>query len=274
MSKTLQTLANDWHQSHPYEKSILSVVPSSPFLSEIEDSLMAIYVASHYDYKVYKSASTTSVYDMDIDAWTFRKKTIDEELKKEGESLEKLSKKFAELQTFLDPTLHDEDEEEEDEEEVPDLHKEKGKQRIVAQVNKTSVKSKKEQEKQMAKQAKITQANMASSQEKLFSLQKEIEDLDRKIECYGQYREASLGFSRMMKRIVTDFEQRQDFPVLIKELADLHAYYDTIRRRYVPAEKCKGHAKGLCDVHHLPLSTPLLREQKEGWGVRCALYPK
>lgn len=276
MSKLLKQLGDDWHQSHPYEKLIQSVVPSTQYAKEIEDSLISIYVASHYDYKVYKTPTNHSVYDVDIDIWKYRQKEIAKESKKEEETLEKLGKKFAELQKFLDPSLQKEEAEEEEEEEEEaqvELPSEKGKQRIVAQVNKVSLKSKKEQEKQTAKEAKITQANMARSQDNLLSLQKETEELAKKIEYYEHYHFASLGFSRTMKRIVHSFEETQDLKVLIQELADLHAYYDMIRRRYVSQDKCKGSGKGLCETHYLPLSTPVLAEQKEGWLVRCALHP-
>lgn len=275
MSNLLKQLGDDWHQSHPYEKLVLSVVPSSPYVKEIEDTLISIYVDSHYGYKAYKSATQSSVYDRDIDIWTAQKKTIDTDMKKEEDILEKLSQKFAELQKFLDPSAQEEEEEEEDEEEeeLVAVPKERGKERILSQVNKASVKSKREQEKQMAKQAKITQANMATAQEKLLSLQKEKEELEKKILYYGHYRDASLGFSNSMKRIVQSFERTQDLETLVKEVADLHAYYDMIRRRYVPQDRCKGSAKGLCETHYLPLYTPVLAQQKEGWSVRCALHP-
>jgi chromosome segregation ATPase len=274
MATLLKQLGDDWHKSHPYEPLIRKVLPSTPYLSEIEDSLCSVYVAAHNDFKIYKTPTNHTVYDMDIDIWTDRKKKIQEEMKHEEDTLEKLAKKFADVQKFIDPTLVEEEGEEDEEEDVIlPVERGSGKQRLVPQLNKTSVKTKKQEEIRMAKQANLTKANMASCQEKLMSLQKETEEIEKKIDYYGHYRDASLGFSRSMKRLIQSYEQIQDLEALIKELADLHSYYDMMRRRYVPKGTCSGSREGLCETHLLPLRPAIYSSTGMTVSSRCSLYP-
>jgi len=273
MSNLLKTLGDDWHAPHPYLKLIQTVVPTSSNVEDIENYLTQVYVEEHYDYKLYKNPSKHTVYDHDIDRSEVLKKKVQEEMKRESETLEKLCKKMEELQQFLDgiegygEALEDDAEEEEEIVQAP--RQEKGKQ-PKAQVlsGKEAVKAKKLEEQRQMKLAKSTKSSMATCQQRLLDLQEEAEKHDLLIRLYTGYRNADWYWQTIMKKIVANYSVSKDIETLIRDIDVGLTEYKRMRKRSAPNEPCKGEGEGLCQTHLLPLHT--IRWSEKGVSIAFA----
>jgi hypothetical protein len=284
MTSILKKLGDNWHVSCPYEKLILSVLPTTKYVREIEDCLISVYVEEHYDFKKYKTPVKYSIYDTELDRCKDTIQELQDDMKKEEETLNKLTKKFEELECSLGrgPSDNDEEEDEEEEDSGDDsiaLSK-GGKQdakmsiQVVGKNAKQALREAKEEKLRKEKQVKATKSNMAVCQEKLVSMQKEIEMLEKKISYYNYYREADLGYQATIKKLIQTYEKDNDVSKLIQGLDDMLTYYHMIRRRYIPTanQGCSG-LTGLCESHLLPLKAVKYSERGEILSSRCSLHP-
>jgi hypothetical protein len=273
MSNLLKTLGDDWHHPHPYWKLIQSVVPSSNHIEEIEKCLTSIYVEGHYDYKLYKNTTKHTIYDLDISKAEMMKKEVEDSMKRESDSLEKLCKKMEELQKFLDGVESDKEEEEEEEEEeeitvkARGLQQEKGKQAQTQPLTgKETERAKKLDLQKKMHLAKSTKTLMANAQQKLFDLQKESEKHDLLIRLYSGYRDSDFYYQSAMKKIVLEYESSQDLEKLIHDIDMFLTEYKKMRKRVAPPIPCQGEGKNLCEAHLLPLGPTKWTEK----GIPCA----
>lgn len=273
----LKTLGDDWHNYHPYYKLILSSAPDTKHVEEIEKLLFAIYEAEHYGFKKYTTSVVGTIYDMDIDTWKGRITKLTDEMKKEEETLEKLTKKFEELEGFIRPGSQEGEEEEEEDDEVDDTPapKEQGKQRVIATAknSKNAQLAAKEEAKKKAHLAKVTKSNMATSQQKLMDMQKELLLLEKRITYYGHYQYADIGHQRSFRRLALDYEKDLDAAKLIRGISEMLDYYHMIRRRYISDAPCSGTYKGLCDTHYLPLYPTAYSKDGDVTSCHCSLHP-
>jgi hypothetical protein len=276
----LTKLGDDWHSPHVYAKLILSVLPDTKNLEEIEHCLTGIYVDSHYDYKLYKNTSKYTVYDLEIDMCEHKKKEVLEKQKREEEAFETLCKKLQEIQVQLPEhaaTMVDEEEEEEEEEEVV-IHKSqlsKGAQPKTkeGQTSKAAMLAEKAKIQKLQKQYTTTKSCMATSQEKLMTLQNEADELDLKSIVYKGYQQANWYYLSTMRTIVLSYEKTKDITELIKRLDTMLNEYNAMRRRVAPHGVCSGEDK-LCKTHYLSL-VPMKYVEKDGrpYDFRCVMYP-
>lgn len=255
MSELLLKLGNDWHASNVYDKLILSVVPKTKHKERIQHYLYTIYVDSHYDYKPWRQAAQGTVYDMDIDLSKGMRKNLEEKYAKEEETFKKLCEKFESLGGTEGEGDAPEEHEEEDTNEEEDSVQEKSQKdtKILTKAGgKQALLQAKEKERLRLSQLKNTKANMATTQQNLMDIQKEIEMIDTKITYYGHYQYADRGLSISLRKIILEYAKTKDDETLIRQLDDIIDYYEMIRRRYVPKDPCQG-LKGLCETHYLPL---------------------
>lgn len=270
----LKSLADDWHRSNPYHKLILSAAPETKHVEQIEKLLFAIYEAEHYGFKKYATSAVYTIYDMDIDMWKAKISRLHVETKKEEETLEKLTKKFAELEGFIRPEDVEEEEDDEEAEETP-APKEQGKQHVIATAKstKSAQLAAKEEAKKKAHLAKVTKSNMATAQQKLIDMQKEVLQLEKRVAYYGHYQYADIGHQQTFRRLALAYEKDQDVKKLIQGISDMLDYYHMIRRRYIPEGPCAGSPKGLCETHCLPLYATSYTKDGHVATSECSLHP-
>lgn len=281
MSNLLQKLGEDWHNPHPYESLIHTILPNTEKThgEEIEWCLISLYVDEHNGFKNSKSESKHTIYDLELDVLRAKKTKLEEEYKKEEDIFEKICKKFEEmgastkLQTSDEPK---EESEEEKEKEVEDTYVEapQQKDKPIQKSSKETLRLTKEREKRDAVLAKSIKSSMATSQEKLMELRKELDQLEDHQRCYKQYQGAAWYYLGAIKKAVVAYESKKDIEVLVKELDSILRNYNTFLRRGILNERCSGDVKGLCEKHYLPMRNPYLYEKNEGWTVKCKLYPE
>ena len=259
MTDLLTTLGDDWHTPHVYAKLILSVVPNTTHLEDIEHCLTGIYVDSHYDFKLYKNTSKYTVYDLEIDVCEGKKKNILDQQAREEEAFENLCKKLQEIQVQLPEHAEsmNQEEEEEDEEEEEIEHapqKMKGAQPKPksGQISKATLLAEREKMQKLKKQYTTTKSCMATSQEKLVALQAELDELERKSIVYRGYQQANWYYLTAMRNIVLNYEKNKDIQELIQRLENMLVVYNDMRCRVAPQGPCQG-LSGLCKTHYLPL---------------------
>lgn len=281
MTDLLTKLGDDWHTPHVYAKLILSVVPNTTHLEEIEHCLTGIYVDSHYDFKLYKNTSKYTVYDSEIDKCVFRKKELEDQYKRESEAFDNLIKKMKEIQAQLPEhaeAVDEEDNEEEDEEE--DVYEHKSQQAKGAQPkakeginSKAAMLAEKAKQQKLQKQFVTTKTCMASSQDKLVNLQKEIDEVDIKTTVYKGYQQANWYYLVAARNTVLHYEKNKDIQELIQRLDSMLMEYEFMRRRVAPKGLCTGEDQ-LCGTHYLPL-VPMKYKEKDNspYDFRCVMYP-
>ncbi len=274
MSELLRKLGDDWHASNVYEKMILAVLPTTKHKDRIQDYLYRIYVDSHYDYKIWRQPSPGTLYDADIDLFIGTKKALEEKYAKEEDTFKKLCEKFQSLGGNEGEGDHaeGEEEEEEDEEEVVEVQSQKDTKVMTKGSRKGALQQAKEKERLRQVQLKQTKANMATTQQNLIDIQKEIETLDTKIEYYGHYQYADRGLSLSLRKIILEYANTLDDETLIRQLDDLIDYHEMIRSRYVPKDPCRG-GKGLCGTHYLPLFATKWSKDGEVLAAQCCVSP-
>lgn len=274
MSNLLHTLADDWHNPHPYWKVIETVAPETRYKQKIEDILLGIYVDDHHGKKLYRTPTKHTLYDMDIDRCEFDIKKLEAEMKREEDTLKKLCTKMEELQTFLDGTNEEEEEEEEEaEEEVHQIPKQEKGRQPKAISGKEAEKQKKLEEQKNLRLAKSTKSAMATSQEKLIDIQKKCETLETKKFLYTEYRKADWFYQDSMKKIVEKYDKSQDFEMLIQDINKMYGEYEGLKRRVAPKVPCEGEGKDLCKVHYLPLFATKYTEKGVPYVFKCSLSP-
>lgn len=282
MTDLLKTLGDDWHSSHVYAKLILSVIPDTKNLEDIEHCLTGIYVDSHYDYKLYKNTSKYTIYDNELDKCIYWKKELEDQYKRETEAFENLLQKMKDIQAELPEhatTVENEDDEEDDGEET-DVFEHKSQQAKGAQLkpkqgqtSKAAMLAEKAKIQKLQKQFITMKSCMASSQDKLVSLQKELDELETKSIVYKGYQQANWYYLTASRNIVLQYEKNKDIQELIKRLDNMLTVYNDMRRRVAPQGLCSGE-KELCRTHYLPL-VPMKFREKEGtpYDFRCVMYP-
>jgi hypothetical protein len=238
-------------------------------------------VDSHYNYKLYKSKSKYTIYDTELDKSEFHKKEVELQQKREEEAFENLGKKLKEIQAELpdhrDGLVEDEEEEEEEEDDEVVVHKSqqpKGAQPKAkdGKMSKAGMLAEKEKMLKLQKQFATIKTCMATSQDKLVNLQKELDELDTKILVYKGYQQANWYYLDHMRTIVLSYEKTNDIHELIRSLDTLHSEYNALRRRAAPKGVCSGE-RNLCGTHYLPLSPQKFTEKGEPYNFRCILYP-
>ena len=279
MSTLLQKLGEDWHNPHPYESLIHTILPTTEKAhgEKIERCLIGLYVDEHNGFKNTKSESKHTIYDLELDVLRAKKTKLDQEYKKEEDIFEKICKKFEEMGTTTKVQRSDEpNEESEEEKEVEDTYVEapQQKDKPIQKSSKETLRLTKERETRDAVLAKSIKSSMATSQEKLMELQKELAQVEDHQRCYKQYQGAAWYYLGAMKKAVLAYESKKDMEVLIKELDSVLRNYNTFLRSNVPNERCSGDVKGLCEKHYLPMRNPYLYEKNEGWTVKCNLSPE
>jgi hypothetical protein len=282
MSETIIKLGDDWHNPHPYERLIRSIFPKSSYddMQDIENCLLRVYEAQHYDFKIYKDKSKATVYDLDISQAEGRIHSLEVEKKRDEEAFERLCKKLEETiqeqrkHGFLreEATLEEAVEEEEDEMSAYEMTKDVQVSKDPKKINKEEVRKRRELEARLSTTVKSTQSSMATTQQKLMDYQKEIEILEKKKEYFEHYRTAALWYQAAMRKIVLDYEVNKDVEVLVKGINDVLSYYNTIRRRNVSSDPCKGRTNEPCESHFLPLTPVKYSEKGEAIDWRCDLY--
>jgi hypothetical protein len=277
MSNLLQSLAENWHNPHPYWKYVDHVVPSSSYKFGIENILLSICNDEHYDFKLYKSTSKHTLFDNEIDRYEYLIKKLQEEKKHEEELFEKLCKKMEELQGEVpqtEITTNQEEEEEEEEEEVVDLapQKTKGAQ-PKAKVSKESPRTTQANLKHQIMLAKSTKSSMATSQQKLMDITAELDLMESRLNLYREYQKIDLYRSAALRKFVLEYEKQKNLETLIRQLDELLQDYFAMRIRVAPKEPCSGEPKALCKSHHLPLYVLKYTEKGDPSVVQCTVYP-
>ena len=56
-STLLQTLGDDWHNTHVYDSLILSVAPETKYINEIASALLSIYADEKNNFKTKRDAN-------------------------------------------------------------------------------------------------------------------------------------------------------------------------------------------------------------------------
>jgi hypothetical protein len=274
-SNLLRTLGDDWHNPHPYWALVQKVVPESPFLRQLEESLVEVYVNEHYDYKIYKTPVKETLYDYDILRYQHELKKLEEESKKEKDIFENLCTKLKEFDGVVLSTEHSEKEEtEEEEEEIVDLPN--GKKDVQINNGKSGKQSKKDldrQRKQKEATLKTLQSSLATSQQKLIELQATMDDTNKKLLMLEGYKNAALTYTMDKKKIILEYESSQDIEKLIRQMDHLFQEYDRMKRRVAPLMPCKGEGRKICDAHYHALEPHKYTEKGVVTEYRCALYP-
>lgn len=277
MSTLLQSLAEDWHNPHPYWKFIHHVVPSSSYTYEIENILLGIHEAEHYNFKLYKSTGKYSLFDDEIQKYEFLIKKLDEDKKREEETFEKLCKKMEELQgveSHLETPSHQGGGDEEEEEDVVDLapQKEKGAQ-PKAKVSKESPRTTKANLQHQIMLAKSTKSSMATIQQKLMDMTLERESFESRLNAYKEYQTIDWQRQVAMRKFVLQYEKDKHLESLVQQIDKMLTDYYAMRIRVASKESCSGEPKELCKSHHLPLYVLKYTDKGDPALVQCTLYP-
>lgn len=272
MSNTSEWYNLNWHDDQPFVGIIERTVPSSKFKKAIQDRLLEIWVAEHYDFKVYKDKDVSTLYDNQIYEWKQRKASVELELKKEEETFKKLFEKFqaqnhVEVQPQATGDTTEEDEEENGSDTVMET-KETVSHKVCKQSRRTIAKNIKHE----IMLAKSIKSSMASSQQTLVDLQKEQDELDEKISSYEAYQAAAQYSIREMKKIALEYEKTKDRDALVKKLDSLLSYRDKMMRRNISPNPCSGE-KGLCKTHHLYLTPTRYTKDGVAEEAKCYMSP-
>ncbi len=232
MLGTLKSLGDDWHNPHPYEKLILSILPNTPYklIGEIERFLLAVYEAEHYDFKIYKEPVKRNLHDMEVSICEEKVRSAAAEAKREYDLIENLTKRLEETYQeqrkhgFLHDCEYDMDEGEQDEEEEKGYKYEKDvriSNKQSKQQAKGEAKKKKDLEKQLATSVKNMQASLDTSTQKYRELQEEVESLELKKNQAEKERDAVAYFSTGFRRLVLDYEKTKDVEELVVGLKNI-----------------------------------------------------
>jgi hypothetical protein len=234
MLETLKSLGDDWHNPHPYQNLILSILPNTPYklIDEIERFLLAVYEAEHYDFKIYKEPPKQSLHDMEVTICEAKVRSAAAEAKKEYDLIQNLTNRLEE--TYQEQRkhgfLHDDEYEMNEEEQEEDDEKGAGYQyeKDVRITNKQSkqqakgeAKKKKDLEKQLATSVKNMQASLDTSTQKYRELQEEVESLELKKKQAEKERNAVAYFSTSFRRLVLDYEKTKNVEELIVGLKSI-----------------------------------------------------
>lgn len=257
MTTLLKQLGDDWHNPHPYEPLIRTTLSSTPYLSEIEHCLIGLYVDEQSDFKLVKQPVKSSLYAVEIEILSSKKKKLLEEIKKESEAFEKLAKKFEETYGLAVPL-----EDDEEEEDAPTPKKTSNASPRTAKLN--------QQHKVML--TKSTKSTMATMQQSLIGMKTELDEIDARISCYTQYHEADIYYQQMLQSLVLSYEKEKNIITLVKGLQEMFPEYDRLKRIGIPIGSCSGKA-GLCAVHHLPLHHAIYNSKGLAIGAKCSLAP-
>ncbi len=258
-------MSKTWIDERPLEEIIRTTVPNTRFADSVEDVLLRIHIDSQFQYKLYKSNSQATLYDLDIEILTFKINQLLKDIHWEDDKFNKYCEQYGKLAKYDSQNTGGEDygesvKEEEEEEEVEVEEYVKGQKDFVAVKNKAQ---KGDDLKQILKQIQQLKSHMASSQEKLRGYQQEKEALELQRQYYTHYQYADRVYFSFMKKLVSSYEKQKDEEFLKQGLYCILQYWDMMRRRYVPKDACVND-KGTCSLHYLPFAD-------EG-AKRCVLH--
>lgn len=238
MPVSLKKLGDDWHNPHPFEKLIKSIVPNASYtlMAEIERYLLAVYEAEHYGFKVYKDKSNQNIYDLDVQRYEEKLKLAKSDLKKEKDLLVNLSKKLEETiqeqrrNGFVCDYDSIQDQEEDDEDN--DIYKGEKDVRIsnntkTKKNSKGEVNKRKQLEVQLATAVKNMYSSMETSKQKLGEYEEEVEMLEKKKEEFEKFRNASLYFQEALRRVVLKYEENKNLENLVCGIKDSLSQYNS-----------------------------------------------
>lgn len=236
-----------WHVEHPYEATIRSVVPTSQYIPEIERCLVEMWVQRQYDYKMYKGKDDSTLFDLELDILAVKRKALEEDMKAEEATFQKLFTRLTELGSPEEASEEDLSDPVSEEEAV------KGRRDVVLKGNQPK-KNPKLLQKQQAQQAKTLRVSMASSQQKRIDLQAALDETTAKAEAYTRYQKASRFYQKEMCRIALRYKTSEDDTVLIESLHALLEEYHRQLRLDASKEPCRGSEK-VCETHFLPFQS-------------------
>lgn len=227
MSTTLKSFGDDWHNPHPYEKLILSILPSLPYklVDEIEHHLLSVYQAEHYGFKIFKDSSTQNLHDIEVSRWEEKVKSAEAELQKELDLIQnlrnRLEEKYQEQHKngfstdgdFQEISCSEEDYEMNEYSSQKDIRISNVKQ--TKQQAKAETKKKKELEKHLASSVKNMQASLQSYLLNYKELQEELKSLELQKKQCEQERNASVYFQNTLRKLVLEYEQTKEVEALI-----------------------------------------------------------
>ena len=229
----LLKLGDQWHNPHPYLDLVSAVVPSSSRKLRIEDALLHVYVASHYEFKSWHNPTKNSIYDVEIELCKTKKTQLEDKQKQEEEYFKKLCEKFEVLggHTSLDEDKEEEKEEDEEEDDDVEVHavekdskiqQKKGAQPVLKETNQQM----KERLRREAIQLKQTKTAMAMSQQNLIDYQNAIEEIDKNINTYISERKLELDYINEFRKHIFAYEKNKDITSLIQGIDSALNYVD------------------------------------------------
>lgn len=233
MLGTLKSLGDDWHNPHPYEKLIRSILPeiSYPQTEKIEKCLLAVYEAEHYDFKIYKDKNKFTLYDVEVVKYEQAIKNCEAEMKKEQEFVAQMYKKLEEVYQeqkkhgFLQEEYYTQEGDHNSEEDYDE--DEYQAKKTKKQAKEQNLK-KKQLQASLAASVKSVQSSMVTSQHKCIEYQEELDRLEgKKTECERQ-REASLYYQDGMRSLVLEYEKTRDLNMLVKGLKNMLTRYNEL----------------------------------------------
>ena len=250
MSNLLKQLGDNWHAEHVYLSLIERVVPASLYKTTIENLLLELYVDEQNGYRLFTNKNFSTVFDEDIDLCKAKKKEVEEDLEKEDKQFKKLLDKFQELETA---------EASSDEEGA----KEK-------KPSKNALKSGEQHKKILVKGIK---SSMASSQQKLMDLNEYIQQLEKKGEHFVYFQKATQQYLRATREAVHRYIETKNLESLIVQMDTVIDQHETMMRRYVPSDPCRGYEGGICETHLLPLITTIIPSDGYRHVMKCKVSP-
>lgn len=247
-----------WIDERPLEEIIQTTIPNKHFDALVEDILLRIEVDSHFHYKLYKNTNNVTIYDTDINIYTVKLKQLEKDYKNEEGKFQHLCESYGELAVHDTENTgsHEEVDVKEDIEEDVEEEDNNVEDRLVGQKDFTAVKKKAPTTKELKKillQIKTLKSQMASSQQKLIELQKDITTLETKLEAYKHYQYADRIYFSFMRKLILLFEQNKDNEFLKKGIYCILQYRDMMRKRYVSKAPCEENDEQYCTTHFLPI---------------------
>jgi hypothetical protein len=237
----------NWHDERPFAPLLQKELPASPYHEAIERILGQLWVDEQYDFHLYKKPVGESLYESQVDVWTNSKTRVEEEFKSEEKLFQKLVQKFEEQgakEEVVEEAPSTTSEEEVDNDITPDT-----KIQTAGKKPQECKRTLKQKQKHEAMLAKSIKSSMASSQQKLMDLQKEMDTLEVRIAAYQQYASVAKMISVEIRKIVLQYETTHDRSALLQRLHELCAAEEAILGPM--RGKCSG--SGLCSAHYLPL---------------------
>lgn len=222
-----------WIDERPFEDIVQTTLCLHAYKEEVEDILLRIDIDEQFQFKCYKSNNTYTLYDGEILSMKRKKTELETEVKTVSKKFEDLCLEYGTLADKEDPNFVEKEKGEEDEVDVE--------QEVVGQKDfkankkgKPSTAEEKEKEK-LAIQKRIQQLknSMANTQDKLISLQSEVETVNEKIATFEHNQKITRLYLRYMKTLVETYEKNRNREFLVKGIYNAVQYTDMMIKRFV-----------------------------------------